>query len=125
MRTHTGVLLGACIAIAAACSGGGAGSNGYNSPTGTGNNTTTTGNTIDANPSLAYIPANLTVSTGAIVTFTFESVQHTVNFATAAGAPANIPASSNTSVQRTFGTAGTFNFHCSIHPSMTGTVTVQ
>jgi len=26
---------------------------------------------------------------------------------------------------RTFPTAGTFNFHCSLHPNMTGTITVQ
>jgi plastocyanin len=31
----------------------------------------------------------------------------------------------NTSVQRTFGTAGTFSYHCTIHPEMTGTIVVQ
>jgi plastocyanin len=26
---------------------------------------------------------------------------------------------------RTFPAAGTFNFHCTLHPGMTGTITVQ
>lgn len=124
MRAHTRVLLGAFFAVTTACSGGGGGSNGYNTPTGSGSNMTSTGNTIDANPSIAFIPANLTVAAGTTVTFTFESVTHTVTFTTA-GAPADIPASSNTSVTRMFSTPGTYNFHCSIHTYMTGSVTVQ
>ncbi|MFL5576766.1 MAG: plastocyanin/azurin family copper-binding protein [Gemmatimonadaceae bacterium] len=41
------------------------------------------------------------------------------------GAPADIGQTSNASVARTFSTAGTFPYHCSIHPQMTGQVTVQ
>jgi plastocyanin len=119
MRLHEKVLIAALMAGAAAC---GASSAYSTSPGGGG---TPAPNTIDANPSLAFLPPTLSVATGTSVTWTFEGTTHNVTFTAATGVPADIPNSTNTSVSRTFSTAGTFAFHCSIHPQMTGTITVQ
>ena len=60
------------------------------------------------------------------MTFAFGAVGHNVYFDNdPAGSPSNIPGvNSNTSVDRTFATAGTYVFNCHIHPDMHGTVTV-
>ena len=84
----------------------------------------TAANTVNANPSLDYNPATLTVAAGTTVSFVFGSVQHTVNFP-GAGAPANIPATANATVTRTFTTPGSYGYFCTIHSYMTGTIVVQ
>jgi plastocyanin len=81
-------------------------------------------NTVNANPTLDFNPASLTVTHGTMVNFVFGSVAHTVTF-TSAGAPASIPATSNATVGVTFPTAGVYTYMCSIHTQMMGTVTVQ
>jgi plastocyanin len=127
------VLLGA-----AACSGGAgsnAGANGYGgdgSGGGSGYPTSpgptdpapTSPNTINANPSLDYNPTALTVAAGTTVTFVFGSVGHSVTF-TSAGSPASIPVTMDSSVGVLFPTAGTYDFHCTVHTYMQGTITVQ
>ena len=40
-------------------------------------------------------------------------------------APSDIPDRSNTTVDRTFNTAGTFGYDCGLHPGMSGTVVVH
>ena len=132
-----GLYLVAAIVCVAACSksnGGGLGNNangaGGDTPTsppygGTNNDPApTTSNTVNANPSLDYNPAQLTVAAGTAVSFVFGSVAHTVTFVSA-GSPASIPATSNGTVQVTFPTAGSYNYVCTIHPSMSGTIVVQ
>lgn len=122
--------IGATLGLAA-CGGGGGGNDAGTGPYGTtptgGTPTTPTppANTIQATDALVFVPTSLTVPRTTTVTFTFGSVAHNVVFSGGAGAPANPGNYSNFSVQRTFNTAGTFGFTCTIHTYMSGSITVQ
>ncbi|MGB7787588.1 cupredoxin domain-containing protein [Methanoregula sp.] len=74
----------------------------------------------------AFSPRQVTVSQGTTVTWTNQdSVAHTV--VSDAGVPdafSSDPLSQGSSFTFTFTKPGTYTYHCSIHPSMTGTVTV-
>lgn len=71
----------------------------------------------------AFNPNNLEVRLGEIVTFkNNDSVQHTV---TADNGEFNLQANPGDSVKITFDKSGTIKYHCTLHPSMTGTVTVK
>jgi len=84
-------------------------------------------NTVNASASLAFSPSTLTINAGEVITFAFGSVAHNVAFDNPnAATPADIGGlNTNTSIQRTFTTAGTYNYHCTIHPFMTGAVVVR
>jgi plastocyanin len=73
-----------------------------------------------------FNPAALTVAPGTTVTWTWNgSTDHNVTW-DGAGAPAPSPTQTDGTYSRSFGTAGTFDYFCSIHgPSMSGTITVQ
>jgi len=74
-----------------------------------------------------FNPDAVTVPQNTIVTYdwgTGPTLAHNVTFAAMAGAPGNIGDQTSGSVNRTFGTVGTFNYQCTHHPGMTGTVTV-
>jgi plastocyanin len=71
-----------------------------------------------------FSPNFLAIARGGTVTWTFGERVHTVEYASVTGAPANIGPSSNTTVARTFGTAGTFGYICTLHANQTGTVIV-
>lgn len=71
-----------------------------------------------------FTPPNVAVARGGTVTWSFGALVHNVDFQGTAGAPARIPDTSNASVARTFGTAGTFAYVCSLHSGMNGSVLV-
>ena len=79
---------------------------------------------VTATSGLAFNPSAVTIPAGDTIYFTFQSVQHNVVFDTQ-GAPGDIGTTSNTTVKLRFPTAGTYNYHCSLHNGMTGSVTVQ
>lgn len=54
-----------------------------------------------------------------------SGVTHNVTFAAATGAPSNIGDHSSGSNARTFNTSGTFNYSCTLHGGMAGSVTVR
>ena len=79
---------------------------------------------VNATTSRTFTPTPVTIPVNGTVTWHFASLTHNVTFATQTGAPANIANSQNTTVARTFGTAGTFDYECTLHAGMTGQVIV-
>jgi plastocyanin len=72
----------------------------------------------------AFDPATITIKVGETVTWTNQdSAAHTVVADDNSWKSDNLE--KGASFSRTFDTAGTFTYKCSIHPTMTGTVTVQ
>jgi len=72
----------------------------------------------------AFVPANLSVKTGTTVTWTNkDQITHTVTSDT--GTTLSSPnLGFNQTFSMTFNTPGTYGYHCTPHPFMTGTVTV-
>lgn len=83
--------------------------------------------TVDAGATNSFTPQQVDLSVGGTVTWHFNGPNdHNVTFAsTAAGTPSNIGATSNADVSRTFTTAGTFPYQCTLHAGMSGTVIVH
>ena len=86
--------------------------------------------TVTATSSLQFTPSTVTVTQNgapATVTWVFQNVAHTVNWDTqpVGASVTDIGATSSASVVRDFSVTGTYTYHCSIHPQMTGTVIVQ
>lgn len=140
---HIGTLLLAAVLLG--CGGGGGGDDGYpttpggNNPgggtggTGTPSGTPLPNASVNAKASddgygsatFAWDPRTVLLQRGGTVTWSNESgTAHTVTFDPATGAPANI-ATLTGSTSRTFGTAGTFAYECTLHPGMQGTITVR
>jgi plastocyanin len=72
---------------------------------------------------LAFNPASITVKAGSKVTWTNnDSTTHTVTLDDNSVDSGNVNVGST--FDHTFGAAGTFAYHCKIHSSMHGTVTV-
>jgi plastocyanin len=76
-------------------------------------------------PAFSFVPFSTTIDAGGTVTFDFPAESHNVIFEKVAGAPADIQETVNSKVARTFQTAGTFPYDCTIHPGMSGIVVVR
>lgn len=73
----------------------------------------------------AFSPTDITVKVGTKVTWTNnDSTTHTVTETDGQTGPDSGNVSPGSTYSFTFSKAGTYHFHCSIHPEMTGTVTV-
>lgn len=72
-----------------------------------------------------FLPFVALIGVGGTVTYDFTGpLDHNVIYVRKPGAPADIPPSRNVRVTRTFGTAGTFEYECRLHPGMTGEIIV-
>ena len=94
---------------------------------GYGNNNTTTPPPV-ANAvsiiNMSFSPATLTVAVGTTVTWTNnDNMTHTVTSDASGFDSGNITMGSKYS--RVFSAAGTFTYHCTIHPTMKGTIIVK
>ncbi len=75
---------------------------------------------------IAFNPTTRTVAKGTTVQWmNQDGVTHTVTYVSGPGASFNqsVPSGSNFSVK--FDSAGTIQYHCTIHAGMTGTIVVQ
>jgi plastocyanin len=109
------------LALAAAC---GSAASSSTAPS-TGPSTTPTATTSVSIAGFAFAPAAIQVSPGAVVSWTnSDNTNHTVTFSDASvGATAAFASGSKTLSMPSV--AGTYAYHCSIHPAMTGTVEVK
>ena len=73
---------------------------------------------------MTFTPASITVTPGTTVTWNNnDNMTHTVTADDNSFNSGNI--GTGASFAKTFSVAGTFTYHCSIHPSMTGKVVVK
>ena len=74
----------------------------------------------------SFSPSTVTITKGGTVTWNNNgSTAHNVTFTTTAGAPTNIGNFTSGSKSVTFPNSGTFQYQCTNHAGMQGTVTVQ
>ena len=74
--------------------------------------------------SFAFVPANATITAGGSITWqNSDGVGHTATSNSGAFDTGVIASGGSRTI--TFAAAGTFAYHCAIHPSMLGTITVQ
>lgn len=118
MRYRPCVMLAALVVMAGACggSGGSYGSGPNNNPGGSTSKQITVKNNV-------FEPASTTVPVGSSVTWTWAagSVNHNVTFDDGQKSADQ----STGGYTRVFDKAGSYPYHCTNHPAMTGTVTVQ
>lgn len=72
----------------------------------------------------AFAPAEVTAAVGETITWTnADSAPHTATLDDASCDTGNI--AQNASAGLVFDAAGTYPYHCTIHPNMTGAITIQ
>jgi len=123
------VLLAGVLTMATAC--GSSNSATPSSPTPTPTSTPTSGGSTVSIPtgaqtlgSAAYVPNPITVAVGTAVTWTnTDGIAHTVTSNTGVFSSGTLGPGQSFSF--TFPSAGTFQYHCSFHAGMVGSVVVQ
>lgn len=141
MSPRSFLLAALLVGATSACGGGGGYTTGANTSngggtTGNGGGTTMMGASIVTVQDFSFAPSSVTVSAGSAVTWSNvgAATHHPVADAGAFDAGDLAPAQSGAygtssgiggSSSFTFTTPGTYAYHCSIHPSMTGTITVN
>jgi len=131
MRFRPSFLVAAFVVSLAACGGGGDGgttgpNNNPNQPTGPTNPGSPSGptetNQVEVNND-TFSPANIKVAPNTTVTWTWGAgaVTHNVTFADGTSGDYG----EGHVFTKLFSTAGTFNYHCTIHGGMAGSVLVQ
>jgi len=113
MRTHwlMPALCAASVLLASGCGGDSSG------PSDGGNNPPPSGDILVKND--FYDPASFSVPAGTTVTWAWAAGPHTVTFS-----DVDSGIKSSGTFQKTFPTAGTFPYHCTVHAGMTGSITV-
>jgi plastocyanin len=85
------------------------------------------GGTTITMKNFAFTPSTVTVKTGTVITWVNQdAAPHAIVSDTGslvAFSSDSLPTGASYNV--TFNTPGTYTYHCSIHPSMTGTIVVQ
>jgi plastocyanin len=133
MRFRMKTLAMPVLVIAAACGGGGTSDStgGITNPGGGTNPGTNPGTPSTPVSTLAvtvadnqFSPSSIQVATGSTVTWTWASGASTHNVTFNDGVNSG-DRSANASYTRTFNSAGTFSYVCTIHAGMQGTVLVK
>lgn len=112
------------IALAiAACSGSGTPAPSVQPSTGQSGTAPSAGGSAVSIANFSFQPSAITVAVGTTVTWTNnDTAGHTVTADD--GSFKSDRLGTGSTFSQTFATAGTFAYHCSIHSSMTGTITV-
>jgi plastocyanin len=132
MKGRAALLLGgSALAVAvAACGGSSAGSSPTSASCSAGTAAVSQGgspgSTVDATDNLAFSPQTVTVNVGQVVQWkNTGQIAHTVTFSGAQSCLTDDQLGGGSTWDVTFNQAGTFAFKCTIHPQMTGVVTVH
>jgi len=113
------LLMGAALIYAVACGAGGPPATGAAPSAGC----TGSGGTPVGIADFTFNPRSASAAVNGVVTWAnADSAPHTVTFD---GGPDCGRLAQGQAVSRTFTTAGTFTYKCTIHPTMTGSVIVQ
>ena len=122
MRSALQFLSAAALSLSVAC--GGSASDGYVTDPGggSGNPTPTSTNAVAVSDN-QFSPSAIQVSPGTTVTWTWASNSSPHNVIFSDGGSQTLGA--NATYSRAFATAGTYNYLCTLHAGMSGSVTVR